>query len=291
MAVFTEEKTPPIITKLYKGTVEVKLFPDSHQYWVNGKRATGVTTFIGIKDKSRPLVIWATEIYRDFLLGAIKVAVITVEHIYRGAVLHEERKREAAETGNKIHDWCEQYIKSILDPKNVAIPDMPEEQAVKIGVAAFLDWVAEHKPKFKSSERLVYSKKHGYVGTLDIEAEIKGKLYLIDLKSSNGLYNTVNMQTAAYVKADEEESGRKYAGRWAIRISKESEEEYLVRMEKKQQNDILKGREPREIEPYQIFEAKPLETDIDGDFEAFLACKTLYEWDKKTDYYQAKKRV
>lgn len=279
----TEEKTPPIFTALYKGKVQVKFFPDSHQYWVDGVRVPGVTTFIGIKDKSRPLVIWATELYRDYLLD-LGEGGVTVEHIYRGCGLHMERKQEAADIGSKIHDWCEAHIKHKIDPK-LPYPDMPEEKTVQIGVNAFLEWEALHKPKYKSSERVVYSKKYGYMGTLDIEATINKKLYLIDLKSSNGLYNTVNMQTAAYVFADEEESGRDYVGRWAIRLAKETEEEYIAKMKRKQQNDILKGRAPREIPPYQVFEAKELTTDVNDDFKAFLAAKTLFEWDKRTDYY------
>lgn len=275
-----------IITHLYDGKVEVKFFPESHIYYINGKRNTGVTTYIGIKDKSRALTIWATELMRDHLLEA---KVITPELIYEACVLHEVRKKEAADLGTKIHDWIEQHIKHQIDPKKNAAPDMPEDNAVLIGVTGFLQWEEVHAPKYKSSERIVYSKKHGYSGTLDIEATIKGKLYLLDIKSSNGLYNTVNMQTAAYVKADEEESGKEYYGRWAIRITKETEEEYLARMQKKQKNDIQKGKAPREIEPYVAFEAKLLDTDIDDDFKAFLACKTLYEWDKKTDYYTNKK--
>lgn len=269
------------LSHLYKGKVEIKFFPGSHIYMVNGSRKTGVTTFINIKDKSRPLVIWATELMRDYLLAAEK---ITEEEIFKATVLHEVRKKEAADIGTKIHDWCEQYIKSFLD-KKVAMPKMPEEKAVQVGVNAFMDWVAEHKVKFISTERVVYSKKHDYIGKMDIEAKIGGKLYLIDLKSSNGLYNTVNMQTAAYLKADEEESGRKYHGRWAIRLAKETEEEYLAKMGVKQKNDLLKGREARQIEPYVVFEAKKLGTDVNADFEAFLACKTLYKWDKDTDYY------
>lgn len=279
----SDEKTPPILTTLYKDSVSVKFFPDSHQYWVDGKRVSGVTTFCNIKDKSRALTIWATELYRDYLLD-LGDGGVTSEHIYRGCNLHMERKQEAADIGSKIHDWCETHIKHQIDSK-LPYPEMPEEKAVQIGVNAFLEWEDLHKPKYKSSERMVYSKKHGFMGTLDIEATINKKLYLIDLKSSNGLYNTVNMQTAAYVFADEEESGRDYVGRWAIRLAKETEAEYIAKMQRKQQNDILKGRAPRAIPPYQVFEAKELDTDVNDDFKAFLAAKTLFEWDKKTDYY------
>lgn len=266
------EKTPPIEYKLYKARIIIKFFPDSHIYMVNGVRKTGVTTYIGIKDKSRPLIIWATELYRDYLLDVFENGKIDKGHILEGCVLHTAKKEEAATIGDIAHKWIEEYISG----NN---PEMPEDPRVVTAVTGFLDWEKEHKVKFISSERVVYSKKHDFIGKMDIEAKVDGKLCLIDIKTSNGLYNSYAMQTAAYVKADEEESGREYKGRWLVRIAKETEEEYIARMNKKGKTDFP---------PYVVFEAKYLDEEagnIDRDYEAFLACKKLYEWDKKTDFY------
>ena len=278
---------------LYKGAVKGKFYPESHRYYVNGKPKTGVTTYIGIKDKSRALVIWATELAEEVLLSAISgKKPITEELVIEACGLHEVRKQEAADTGSKIHDWAEQYIRHKLKEKGFEqLPEMPDGPAVQIGVMAFLDWEKEHKVKFLSSERVVYSKKHDFIGKMDIEAKIDGDLCMVDLKSSNGLYNSVNMQTAAYAKADEEESGREYVGRWAIRLAKESETDYLKRMEKKNQKRVRKGKEPIEFPPYQVFEAKYLDPQqglIERDYKAFLAAKHLFEWDKETDYFNNK---
>jgi hypothetical protein len=63
------EKEEGVIEQLmYGGKINVRFLgptddkPNRHIYMVDGKRKTGVTTIIGIKDKSRPLVIWATEL-------------------------------------------------------------------------------------------------------------------------------------------------------------------------------------------------------------------------------------
>jgi hypothetical protein len=282
-----------IESTLYKGKVSIRFFPDSHQYWMNGVRKTGATTIIGILDKSMALIPWATELCSEFLIQKLKDGhIITEEHVYEAEVQHSVKKQEAADTGSKIHDWCERYIRHKLKEKGFDKPDMPEENAVIVGVMAFLDWEKEHKVKFISSERIVYSKKYDYMGKMDIEATVDGELCLIDLKSSNGLYNSVRMQTAAYVKADEEERGKKiYTGRWAIRLSKETETEYLDRMQKKAEKAIRKGKEPREIKPYEVFEAKYLDEnkgDIENDFEAFLAALTLFKWNKATDFFYNK---
>lgn len=278
--------------ELYKGKVQGKFYPDSHAYWINGKRKTGVTTFIGIKDKSRALVPWATELAESSLVEDIQAGkIISVTDVYTACGLHAVRMKEACDIGTEIHDWVENYIRHKLKEKGYSMPEMPDKKEAQIGVAAFLDWEREHRVKFISSERVVYSKKHDFIGTFDIEATIGKKLYLIDLKSSNGLYNTVNMQTAAYVKADEEESGKKYDGRWALRVSKQTEEEYNTKWEKKNNKRAIIGKDPLPVPPYQVFEAKFLDEEqdsMDNDYKAFLAAKHLYEWDKKTDYYYNK---
>lgn len=274
---------------LYKGKIQVKFFPGSHAYYVNGKRKTGVTTYLGIIDKSRALVIWATELYRDFLLDTLATGPITEQDIQDGCGLHEVRKQQAADLGTKIHDWCEHYIKHKLKVRGYEnAPEMPDEKAVQIGVTAFLEWAGEHEVEFVSSERVVYSKKHDFIGKMDIEARIDGKLCLVDLKSSNGLYNTVRLQTAAYVMADEEESGRKYKGRWAIRLAKETEAEYDARMAKKNANRALKGKGEVEYPPYQVFEAKFLDDqagEMERDKAAWLATKEVFAWNKATDFF------
>lgn len=268
---------------LFKGRIKIKFFNESHQYWVNGKRKTGVTTILGVIDKSRPLVIWATELFRDYLLEKLEDG-IEESHIHEGCSLHEVRKAEAASIGDEAHTWIEQYIKG-------EDPEMPETREAQIAINAFLDWVASNKVKFISSERVVYSKKHDYVGKMDIEAKVNGKLCLIDIKTSNSLYNTYALQTAAYVKADEEESGKKYHGRWLIRLAKESEKDYIIRMKKKNQARERKGKDPVEFESYKVFEAKYLDDDkknMDRDYKAFICAKTLFDWNKETDYYANK---
>ncbi len=275
---------------LYKKAIKVKFYPGSHAYYVNGKRKTGVTTFLGIKDKSRPLVIWATGLAEDHLLDMLAAGKpIKDTDVIEACGLHEVRKQAAADIGTEIHDWCERYVRHRLKEKGFDMPEMPEKQTVAIGVSAFLDWEKEHKVKFVSTERVVYSKKHDYIGKMDIEAIIDGDLCLVDLKSSNGLYNSVNMQTAAYAKADEEERGCEYAGRWAIRLSKQTEDEYNADWAKKNAKRERQGKAPLVVPPYQVFEAKYLDeggSNIDRDYKAFISAMHLKRWDDETDYFK-----
>lgn len=290
------EKTPPIEFTLYKGTVIGKLYPDSHRYYINGKPKTGSTTYIGIKDKSRALMTWKGQRVIDYLLKKLKKGQIDERSIIIASYIDEIEKEEAADLGSAIHDWAEHYIKFKIGEEK-EMPDMPEDKNILIGVNAFLDWEKEYKVKFISSERVVYSKKYDYIGKMDIEAKIDGDLCLVDLKSSNGLYNGVLMQTASYLKADEEESGRKYIGRWAIRLSKHDEAEYFKREEQKKliKRMIAEYKQKEfkdyQIAPYQVFEAKYLDSGegfIDRDFKAFLSAKHLHQWDSETDFWKNK---
>lgn len=250
---------------------------------VNGKRKSGVTTFIGVKDKSAGLVSWATDLCRDYLCEILDAGKkITEEDIAVAYCLHAQRKTEAANIGTEVHNWVEAHIKG----EN---PEMPKSKEAQIGVNAFLDWESENKVKYISTERVVYSKKHDFIGKMDIEAMVNGKRCLIDIKTSNDLRNDYLMQTAAYVRADEEESGKSYHGRWLLRVSKEDEKTYYKRLELKNKNKERFGKTAYPIPEYQVFEPLFLDKEpdaMDHDFRAFIAAKDLYQWDQKTDFFK-----
>jgi len=290
------------LTPLYGGKVTVRFHEKGHQYWVEKnsggfKRKGGVTGVIGIMDKSKPLGIWQQGMTLDFLLDAIAQGhKINEDKAIEAVIQHELFLEKAADIGHEIHGWCEAWIRHQLKQKGYeslpAIPDFPEAVT---GVNGFLAWIEEHKVKFISTERVVYSAKHDYVGQLDFEAVIDGDHCLGDFKSSNGLYPGVRMQTAAYVAADEEERGPKfkgYDGRYALRLSKYSEEEYMKRERRKKDVKAaiarFKGNEVSEypIKPYQVFEAVFLDREegfMERDMRAFTHCKALTEWQRAVD--------
>lgn len=264
--------------ELYKGEVILRKCEGrwGHEYWVSDaatnkgskpefEKKTGVTTIIGIKDKSRPLVIWATELAERFLLDV--KGKITPEHIRQACKLHTEKKEAAANIGTKVHSWIEEYIAGKK-------PEMPEDDSVSKGVIAFLSWMEENKVKFTASEEIIYSRKYGYCGSLDFEAKVNGKTYLGDFKTSNALRNDVLMQTAAYAMARTEESGIEFDGRYLLRLSKETEEEHAERTKDKNQ---------AYVEPYKVFEAIPVMEEIKNDFKAFLAFQVGYFWNKESE--------
>jgi hypothetical protein len=260
--------------KLYSGLVTI-LFDDTvdtngrpkHAYYLleDGKktRLCGVTTFLKVLDKPA-LVPWAVRTTVEYIRKNLDQLQEDPNKLLERARKEADSQRDtAAEIGKAIHAWIEEYIKG----EN---PEMPEDDRVLVGVNSFLDWAHDNNVEFMESEKIVYSAKHKFVGTADIIAIIDGKLYLLDIKTGNGIYSEVKLQTAAYAVADMEETGRDYAGRIVLRISKETEEEYNARMTGK-----------KEIPPFKIFEAVNLDPDEGSmmkDFDAFLNIVKMYRW-------------
>lgn len=288
---------------LYKGRVKGKFLgptiekPNRHLYYIEGKRKTGASTPSGVKFSIDALMNWKSEETAKSLFAVLESGQrIDEEAIVRAAFAADESKQRAADLGTLIHDWCERYIKHRIKVKGYEqMPEMPEDPNVLTGATSFLEWESQHKVKFIWSEKLLYSLKHDYVGRADFAARVDGLLCLCDLKSGNSLHQSVRMQTAAYAMADMEESKVKYDGRWAIRVAKETEKEYLTRMALKDRIKGLLGRKHGyEPDPYQVFEAKFLDNDkkaMKTDFEAFLAAWLLLKWDRANDFWKEKQGV
>jgi hypothetical protein len=201
-----------------------------------------------------------------FLHGILCERTITKYDIDEAKAIHTKYLKDAATIGSKIHDWIESYI-------NKENPEMPDEDNVLLGINAFLDWVKEYKVKFLNSELPIYSRKYDYCGTVDAIAIIKGKRYLVDYKTSTGLYNDVMLQTASYVSAYEEMGCGKITGRWAIRLEKRNDAEFKADMDEK-------GNPNAEYIPFEAVYLDHDKNDLKEDFDAFLNAQGLKNWDK-----------
>lgn len=244
---------------LYNGEVKVKFYPNSHRYQLEGEKTylIGVTTACGMKDKSAALLIWASRLSRDYLLERIESGEpITKEDIERAVNIHKERKEEAADIGSQIHDWIETYVEGGQKER----PPIPEDERVQLGIIAFLQWVEENKVEFIHNEKVVFSRKFEYVGKFDAIANVNGVETLIDYKSSKGIYLTMRYQTAAYLKAWNEEHGTDIKQRMILRLGKDDGAFQVATF-----ND---------------------EEQLEKDFLNFVACLTLKEHDKEEYNWQ-----
>jgi hypothetical protein len=179
---------------------------------VDGVKPMSVTKVTGTIDKSNFLIPWAIRLMGQYLKELKQV--ITHTEIDLATKEWRKAKEEAADVGTLAHDWIEQHIKGLN-------PEMPTHPSVMNCVSAYLKWEGDQKIKWLHNEKIVYSKKHDYVGKLDAICKIKGKTYLIDYKSSKGLYPEFYLQTAGYQLAYEEENGKSIDGRILLHLGKE----------------------------------------------------------------------
>ena len=73
----------------------------------------------------------------------------------------------------------------------------------------FVDFWETYKPELLHTEILLFSDKLEVAGTCDLVCKINGELWVLDLKTSNHLQTTYDLQTAVYTQAYEENSGNK----------------------------------------------------------------------------------
>lgn len=221
---------------------------DGTERW--GINVTGVTDVLS----KGPLYQWGINTGVDAMAQQVGAyaskGFISFDASALSDMTHSAKKRpdevrdEAADLGTRIHD----YIEAVLTGRELPplTPDMEPS------VNAFWAWKAECGLELRVSERMLFSLTHNYGGTLDaIGYKPDGTKVILDWKSSNGIYESMALQTAAYWYADGEMTGE-----WAAEI-------YIARFPK-----VAKEGEA----PFEVKQVTGKETA----FNAFLNCLHLW---------------
>ena len=210
----------------------IKFSEGIHQYRDDKGVVPSVTTIIGILNKPA-LMGWAARITAEYLIkqipriksGKVKFTVQEANRLYSLARTESMREsKKAMAIGTKVHAAVERYIKTGKGLKGRV------NKQVKNAFDAFLVWKEEVGiGSVVAVEQVIYSKKHGYAGTLDLavnlrrEGEKEYSLYIVDLKSSKAFYEPdMPMQVAAYAYALMEMSDVKVDGIGILRLDKET---------------------------------------------------------------------
>jgi hypothetical protein len=237
--------------------------------------ANKATEYIGDKiEQERALFVAATGSDEGFSIPAETV----LGWLDAARFNFNEYKNAASDTGKVAHDYVEKWIKALIrechDTLAALTANPPEDERARNGATAALAWMKHHNVRWIFTERKIYSRAFDYAGTADglalidscDDAECCGRvnmqtgvrelvvfrdaLALIDWKTSNRLYEEYDYQTAAYLKAIEEENNR-----WLI----------LYRVV------IRLGKEDAQFESRLLFN-----DTLDRDFDIFLKCLALY---------------
>lgn len=193
-------------------------------------------------------------------------------------------KTLSATEGSRVHETIEGLL------KGEEIPMTPDIAAV---VQAFHRFRQEHEILTHPAmiEQRLKHPQERYAGTIDVLAKVDGKVGVLDIKTSSGIWREYNLQTAAYLYAIQ-------AGgligvplrelpetRWILRL-----DQFQIcgrcgaRMRKKGGQEKIRGgfaycqHEWGHLEGEHEF--KELQTP-QNDFKAFLGAKVLWEWENE----------
>lgn len=278
-----------IDTPAYDGRATIHFNVGKHYYTVTVPELDktvyqpGVTTIIGMMDKSGPLLWWATEQCELYgtqairnleaqmkLNGGGELTTVSVEFM-RKTLAEMKRnyrtvKQEAADIGAMVHDYLHTFLmwrefggkqpeKPIVDTATGITSEMIEKANAAIN--AGLKFYTEHEVKPLTLESPVWSPTHGFIGTDDFIGMIDGEMVVADYKTSKRIYPSVWLQTAAYQMAYcEEHPKAKIKARVAINVGKDGTLDYQ--------------RRPSEF--------------LEADFRCFLGLRDTYMWDRVHGY-------
>jgi len=220
---------------LYNGTVEMKFSENGHRYSINNIDIVGVTTVLKTVIAKEALINWAVKMTADYMLTNYKYNSKYSKEQFEELVLlakkaHRMEKEASADVGTRVHSWIEQYIIAKIYKNN--IPEVPVEKDLVSPIASFLEWEKVNHIVWEEAEKVIYSKRYDYAGTLDFLAVVNGKRMVGDIKTSNAIYpESYYLQVAAYRYALQEEKPEiKIDGMLILRIPKTSKSTFEVRM-------------------------------------------------------------
>ncbi|MEK7173579.1 MAG: hypothetical protein AAB710_00685 [Patescibacteria group bacterium] len=200
----------------------------------------------------------------------------------------EEIKNKSAKEGSLVHE----VVQKVAIGEPVEIPD-----SIAPAVAAFEDFAARRGIHLHPDhiERPVISRQNRYTGTVDALAEIDGKFGVLDIKTSTGFYREYNLQTAAYVLALQEAGMKQLLAlprdiqtRWILRVNQHRVCSACgATLREKGGRNKIRSKRSVAVCAEDAHAWGVLEGDVElkefpyyqGDIKAFLAAKTLWEWE------------
>lgn len=153
-------------------------FLDKRYYKKNGEYYPSVTTILQYYPKGKYFEDWIKQVgYNSDIIA-----------------------RQSADEGTQTHNLVEKYLLgekiSFLDDKGTSLYSLH----VWNMLLRFIDFWETHRPKLIESETHLFSEKFKIAGTADLIFELNGELWLIDLKTSNNLHISYDLQISAYIQ-------------------------------------------------------------------------------------------
>ena len=216
------------ILEFYGGRARIEKVPygDYFRYRKIGEKSYLIssTKVTGHLDKSSALIPWACGVVASHMTNYVETS--TSETFTREEMMMvateargkpDEAKVKGGDTGSIIHDFAYDFSRSkthgtpapTLDHIN---EEDPEGIKALNGINAFLEWYNTNRVEFIKAEYAIYynsflagDTKEGetvieYIGIIDCVARVNGRIFVIDYKSSKGIYDDQRFQVSSYVK-------------------------------------------------------------------------------------------
>lgn len=118
-----------------------------------------------------------------------------------------EKRRKITGFGSLVHDTLEQIMMG-EDPR--------VDESIAPSVKAFYNWYRGRKVKALDVERRILSKEYAYAGNIDVLADIDGRFGILDIKTSDKVWDDYFIQVSAYFQAHNEGNLRKADTYWIL---------------------------------------------------------------------------
>lgn len=144
-----------------------------------------ITTILQVIAKPQ-LIYWSAKVTAEALM---EDPTLDLDE----AIATGKRKKESAgDVGTTIHSWAEAYKRGAP----LTAESLPE--SIRGYGEGFLAWVKADQPKIFHNELEVYNDRHQIAGKTDMIAMIRGKMAVVDIKTSKGIYPEYGLQLSAY---------------------------------------------------------------------------------------------
>lgn len=157
-------------------------------------------------------------------------------------------KESAGDRGSKIHNAIQDLLKGASLKYGDAYWNETKQTNERLTMdewkclMTFQEFWNDYKPEIIATERVCYSIKHGYAGTIDALLKIGNDVVIVDWKTSSAIYPTYLMQVGAYMIAELETGGYKPTASAIVRLGTRHKKGYEYQIfDKKESRANLKN--------------------------------------------------
>ena len=181
--------------------MSLKYSDKAHRYWLDGKPVPGVTTILGKGIPKPALPYWSARVVAEYVADNPE-SVEALRAAGRDPMIAAlkgqpwVKRDEAAVRGTDVHALAETVVHG-------GEAEVPEHLLAH--VEGYVAWLDEFDVRPILTEKSVASRAHRYAGRFDFIGTIGAlgdETWLLDWKTSKGVYGETALQTAAYASAE-----------------------------------------------------------------------------------------